>query len=69
MQNEDTVYAVLVFEKHCSQVEGVSKGAIYSNTKTLQAIALATYETLVPKALCVRVGEGCLEEKTLPDAA
>lgn len=43
VQNEDTMYVVLVFEKHCSQVEGVSKGAIYSNTKTLQAIALATY--------------------------
>lgn len=69
VQMEDTVYVVLVFEKYCSHVEGVSEGAIYSNTRTLQAIARATYETLLPKALYYRVGEGCLHEKVLPDAA
>ena len=69
VQSEDTVYVVLVFERYCSQVEGVSEGAIYSNIRTLQAIALATYETLLPKALYFRVGERFLEEKVLPDAA
>ena len=58
VQTVDTVYVVLVSEKYCSQVEGVSKGAIYRNTRALQAIALATYETLLPKALCFRVSEG-----------
>lgn len=63
VQTEDTVYVVLVSDKYCSQVEGVSKGTINSNTRTLQAIALATYETLLPKALYFRVGAGFLERK------
>lgn len=67
VQTENTVYVVLVFEKYCSRVEGVSKGAIDSNTRALQAIALATYETLFPKALYYRVGEGCFDRKVLPD--
>ena len=69
VQTEDTVYVVLVLEKYCSQVEGVSKGAICSNTRTLKAIARATYETLLDKALFFRVDEGLLGEKVLPDAA
>lgn len=67
VQTEDTVYVVLVSEKYCSQVAGVSDGAIDRNIRTLQAIALATYETLLPKALYFRVGEGFLEQKVLPD--
>ena len=69
VHTEETVYVVLMFEKYCSQVQGVLKGVIYSNIRTPQAIALATYETLLPKPLYLRVGEEFLEEKVLPDAA
>ena len=69
VQTEGTVYVVVVFEKYCSQVKGVSKGAVYGNSKTLLAIALATNETLLPKALYFRVGERFLEEQVSLDAA
>ena len=56
VQTEDTLYVILVLQKYCCEVEGVSKGGIYGNIRMLQAIARATYETLRAKALYFRVG-------------
>ena len=69
VQTEDTVYVVLVLQKYCLRVEGISKGAIYGNTRTLQAIARATYETLLPKALYFRVSKGFPKDKVSLNAA
>lgn len=57
VQTEDTLYVVLVPEKYHSQVNAVSKVTTHRHTRALQAIALATYETLRPKALFFRVGD------------
>jgi hypothetical protein len=63
MQIEDIVYVILVLQKYCFRVEGISKGAIYGNTRTLEAIARATYDTLLPKALYFQIGEGFPKDK------
>ena len=62
VQTEDTIYVILVLQKYCSRVEGISKGTVDGNTRMLRAIARATYETLLPKALYFRVGEGFPED-------
>ncbi len=63
VQTEDIVYVILVLQKYCFRVEGISKGAIYGNTRTLEAIARATYDTLLPKALYFQIGEGFPKDK------
>jgi hypothetical protein len=62
VQTEDTLYVILVLQKYCCEVEGVSKRAIYGNIRMLQAIARATYETLPAKALYFRVGNSFLSQ-------
>jgi hypothetical protein len=57
VQTEDTLYVILVLQKYCCDIEGISTKAIYDNTTMLQAIARAVYETLSPKALYFRVGK------------
>ena len=57
VQTEDTLYVILVMQKYCCEVEGISKETVHGNLKMLQAIARATYETLHTKALYFRVGE------------
>ena len=54
----------LVLEQHYQQVEGVSKGATYSSTRTLQPIALAEYETLLPKALNSELAKDSLRKRS-----
>lgn len=51
VQTEDTLYVILISDKYCREVEGISEEAIHENTRLLRAIARATYETLLPKAL------------------
>jgi len=59
VQIKDTLYVILVLQKYCSEVEGISKKIIRGNIRMLQAIARATYETLSAKALYfVHPGEG-----------
>ena len=65
VEREDTVHVVLVLQKYCSWVEGVSKGSVYGNARTLRAIARATYEILLPKALYFRIGEDLMDDEVL----
>jgi hypothetical protein len=58
VQTEDTLYVILVLQKYCSEVEGISKETICGNIRMLQAIARATYETLGAKALYFEVDDG-----------
>lgn len=51
VQTEDTLYVILISDEYCREVEGISEEAIHENTRLLRAIARATYETLLPKAL------------------
>lgn len=60
---------VLVLQKYCCEVEGISKGTIDGNIRILQATARATYETLLPKALYFRVGDNFSEGNVLLDPA
>jgi hypothetical protein len=69
VQTEDTLYVVLVLQKYCCEVEGISKGTICGNIRMLQAIARATYETLLPKALYFKVGDDFSKDKVSLDAA
>ncbi|KAK3984004.1 hypothetical protein QBC44DRAFT_28960 [Cladorrhinum sp. PSN332] len=56
VQREDTLYVVLVPRNYLGQVEGISEGTIRGNTRLFQAIARATYETLLPRALLLQIG-------------
>ena len=62
VQTEDTLYVVLVLQKYHCEVQGISKGTICGNIRMLQAIARATYETLLPKALYFRAGDNFWED-------
>ena len=63
VQTEDTLHVILVLQKDRIEINGISKEAIYGNTRMLQAMARATYETLLPKALYFRVDEGFHNDK------
>ena len=67
-QVEDTLYVILVPQSYCYQVSGISKRTIHGNTDMLQAIARATYETLLPKTLYFQVGEDFLKDHVSSDA-
>lgn len=69
VQTQDTLYVILVLQKYCCEVAGISEGTICGNIRTLKAIARATYETLLPKALYFRVGDVFSEDKVSLDAA
>ena len=58
VQTEDTLYVILVLQKYCSKVEGISKETICGNIRMPQALARATYETLSAKALYFGVDDG-----------
>lgn len=55
VQREDTLYVILVPRNYLHQVEGISEGTISSNIRLFQAIARATYETLLPRALLLQM--------------
>jgi 3-dehydroquinate synthetase/threonine dehydrogenase-like Zn-dependent dehydrogenase/predicted NBD/HSP70 family sugar kinase len=57
VQRDDTLYVVLVSQVYWSQVEGIPEGITRGNIRMLQAIAHATHQTLIPKALCFQIGE------------
>ncbi|MCJ1442734.1 MAG: hypothetical protein MMC23_003231 [Stictis urceolatum] len=63
VKREDAVFMILVPQEYCSQVDGISHKATEANIKTLQAIARATYETLLPHAMYCRVSEGFPKEE------
>ena len=57
VETEDSLYVIMVLQEYCDKVAGISKETIYGNVRMLRAIARATYETLLPKALQFRVGD------------
>ncbi|KAI9770987.1 MAG: hypothetical protein M1840_002691 [Geoglossum simile] len=65
VQTEDTLYVILVLQKYCSDVEGISKKTIRGNIRMLQAIARATYETLGARALYFGADDGFFGGQTL----
>ncbi|KAK3381225.1 hypothetical protein B0H63DRAFT_197823 [Podospora didyma] len=64
VDREDTVHVVAVADQFCRSVEGISDETVAENLRLLEAIARATYETLLPRAFYLRIGGGGLVEET-----
>ncbi|KAM0813229.1 putative 3-dehydroquinate synthase [Seiridium cardinale] len=55
VQREDTLYAIIVLQEYRLDVEGISVETVCGNVRVLEAIARATYDTLLPRALYFRL--------------